>query len=54
MNLKEYLRREFTYNTIPKYYKYFEEWFDNLTEEQKLYYECYMNGQKSPFTSGPN
>lgn len=47
--LKEYLHKEFTWNTIKKYYKYFDEWFDNLTEIQIMWYECYMKGQKSPY-----
>ena len=47
--MKEYLRTQFTHSTIPKYYKYFEEWFANLTPEQLNYYEAYMNGHKTPY-----
>ena len=47
--LKEYLRKEFIYNTVPKYYKYFEEWFNNLTKSQLVYYTAYMNGNKTPY-----
>lgn len=47
--LKEYLRKEFIYNTVPKYYKYFEEWFNNLTKNQLVYYTAYMNGCKTPY-----
>ena len=47
--LKDYLRIQFTHSTLPKYYKYFEEWFSNLTDNQLLYYRAYMNGQKTPF-----
>ena len=47
--LKEYLYKEFTWNTIKKYYKYFDDWFNNLTEDQIKYYMCYMKGQKSPY-----
>ena len=49
MDLHLYLNKEFKYNTIPKYYRYFEEWFNNLTENQLLYYNVYKNGEKTPF-----
>ena len=47
--LKEYLKKEFIYNTVPKYYKYFEEWFNNLTKNQLVFYTAYMNGCKTPY-----
>ena len=47
--LKEYLWNEFKLNNIPKYYKYFDEWFNNLTYTQLLYYNCYSKNLKSPF-----
>lgn len=47
--LKEYLKKEFIYNTVPKYYKYFEEWFNSLTKNQLVYYTAYMNGCKTPY-----
>ena len=34
---------------LKKYYKYFEEWYENITENQKLYYISYMKGKKTPF-----
>lgn len=34
---------------LKKYYKYFDEWYDNLTENQILYYISYMEGKKTPF-----
>lgn len=37
--LKEYLWNEWKFNTQPKYYKYFEEWLNNLTDVQIIYYE---------------
>ena len=37
------------FNNLKKYYKYFEEWFDNLTENQLLYYKAYSKGLKTPF-----
>lgn len=48
--MKDYLNKEFKYNTIPKYYKYFEEWYCNLTANQRLYLTAYSEGKKSPFT----
>ncbi len=47
--LKDYLWNEFRYNVHPKYYKYFEEWFSNLTENQILYYTAYSQSKKSPY-----
>lgn len=48
--LKEYLWNEFKYNVLPKYYKYFDEWFNNLTETQILYFTAYAEGKKTPYT----
>ena len=47
--LKEYLYKEFHYNVHPKYYKYFEEWFNNLLSNQIIYYNAYSKGLKTPF-----
>lgn len=48
-SLKDYLWNEFKFNVHPKYYKYFEEWYNNLTENQILYYTAYSKGLKSPY-----
>lgn len=48
-SLKEYLWNEFRYNVLKKYYKYFDEWYENITENQRLYYISYMEGKKTPF-----
>lgn len=37
--LKEFLWKEWKFNTLPKYYKYFDEWINNLTESQMTFYE---------------
>jgi hypothetical protein len=47
--LKEYLWNEFRYNVLKKYHKYFDEWYENITETQILYFEAYMNGDKTPY-----
>lgn len=47
--LMQYLWMEFSYSNIPKYYKYFEEWFSNLTDNQILFYTAYMNRLKTPY-----
>ncbi len=47
--LKEYLWNEFRYNVLKKYYKYFDEWYENITDSQRMYYTAYMKGQKTPF-----
>lgn len=47
--LKEYLYNEWRYNCYKKYLIYFENWYENLTENQKLYYIAYKNSKKTPF-----
>jgi len=39
------------HNVHQKYKKneLFEQWFENITHEQKIYFESYMNGFKTPF-----
>ena len=32
MDLKEYIRKDFYWSNLAKYRKYFEEWYENLTE----------------------
>lgn len=46
-DLKEYLWQEFKRSTIAKYYKYFEEWFNNLTPHQIEFYKAYAKGLKT-------
>lgn len=36
--VKQHLWTEFKFNNHPKYYKYFDTWIENLTENQILYY----------------
>lgn len=51
-DLKTYLWNEFRFNVAAKYRnttEYFEEWFQNITENQILYYNAYRFGKKSPF-----
>ena len=47
--LKEYLWNEFRYNVLKKYYGYFDEWYENITDTQRMYYISYMKGKKTPF-----
>lgn len=47
--LKSYLWQQWSRCNIPKYYKYFEEWFAKLTDNQIEYFTAYMNGQKTPY-----
>lgn len=47
MKLKEYLWKEWRMNNHPKYYIYFEEWFENLTDSQKIWYKVYSKGLKT-------
>ena len=34
-----------------EYYKYFDTWIENLTENQILYYIAYSKGKKSPYAN---
>ena len=47
--MKEYLYNEWRMNNHPRYLHLFEEWYKNLTDNQKLYYRAYAEGKKSPF-----
>lgn len=46
-NVKQYLWEEFRRNNIPKFYKYFDEWVENLTDEQVRFYTAYSEGNKT-------
>lgn len=43
--LKEYIWQDFRKSNIPKYYKYFDEWYNNLTDIQKYYWGLRMSGK---------
>ena len=45
--VKQYLWTEFKINNLPKYYKYFDTWIENLTENQILYYNAIVKVKKS-------
>ena len=49
-DLNIYLWNEFKFTTLPKYYKYFEQWINNLTDNQILYYKAYSKKLKTPYT----
>ena len=40
--LKEWMWQSFKYNTHTKYYKYFEEWWENALESQLEYFDKQM------------
>ena len=46
-NVKQYLWEEFSRNNIPKFYKYFDEWIENLTDEQIRFHTAYSEGKKT-------
>ena len=37
--IKSYLQQRFKFDNLPKYQKYFDEWFENLTQEQ-IHFFC--------------
>lgn len=43
--LKEYIWQDFRKSNIPKYYKYFDEWYNNITDIQKYYWGLRMSGK---------
>lgn len=45
--LKSYLWQEFSKNNLPKYYKYFEQWVNNLTYNQVIYFTAYLTEHKT-------
>ena len=45
VNLKEYVRQDFYRSNLDQYRKYFEEWYENLTEAQLEFWVKRMNGQ---------
>ena len=43
--LKDYVRKDFYYSNIDKYRRYFDEWYDGLTEIQLEFWQRRMEGQ---------
>lgn len=37
--MKEWLKTQWKYNNHVKYQKYFEEWYNNITDTQKQYFQ---------------
>ena len=53
-DLKVYLKTEWIRSVAKKYQqkKYqslFDDWYNNLTENQRTYFTAYADGKKSPF-----
>lgn len=46
--MKEYLWEQWKRCNNPKYYKYFEDWYKNITENQKIFFDCWSKGLKTP------
>ena len=44
-SLKEYIRRDFYRSNIDKYRKYFDDWYNNLTDTQLYFWKKRMNGE---------
>lgn len=44
-SLKEYIRRDFYNSNIDKYRKYFDDWYNNLTDTQLYFWNKRMNGE---------
>ena len=48
-DLKGYLKKEWRYCNHAKYQYYFEDWFSNITQNQRLYFIAYSQGLKTPY-----
>ena len=48
-DLREYLWNEWRYNVHKRYWKHFDEWYDNLLESQKEFFKSWMEGYMSPY-----
>jgi len=44
---RKYCEDEFNRCNIPKYRKYFAEWWRNLTLAQRMYFYAYSKGEKT-------
>ena len=44
-SLKEYIRKDFYSSNIDKYRKYFDDWYNNLTDTQLYFWNKRMNGE---------
>lgn len=47
--MEEYLRQEWRFNNNPRYQHLFDEWFKNITDNQKMYFKAYSEGKKTPY-----
>ncbi len=46
MEIRHYLQKIFKHQNINKYHKYFDEWFNNLTNIQLMYFERDMHKKR--------
>lgn len=47
--LYEYLKHEWIFNCHKKYHYMFDVWFENITDNQILYFTSWMKGEKTPW-----
>lgn len=47
--LYEYLKHEWIFNCHKKYHYMFDMWFENITDNQILYFTSWMKGEKTPW-----
>ena len=47
--LYEYLKHEWIFNCHKKYHYMFDMWFENITDNQILYFTYWMKGEKTPW-----
>lgn len=47
--VREYLKSEWQENCPTQYQKYFDEWFENITDHQLYCASIWMTGQMGPF-----
>lgn len=47
--LYEYLKHEWIFKCHKKYHYLFDTWYENITENQILYFNAWMKGNKTPW-----
>lgn len=49
-SLKEFILKELKFTTHPKYYKYLEEYIDNIDEYHLQYWKAWSEGKMSIYS----
>lgn len=47
--LRQFIETEIRHTSHPKYYKYIDEYINNMTTHQLEYWKAWMKGKKNPY-----